>query len=94
MTGGRIWIEYWKKWRGRGMPANRKPNTTPEKKPKPTMQELLLADERYEKSHGKIVKNREQAREGMRLLLDVYMGKMSFEEYERHWAKVCALYRK
>ena len=75
------------------MPASRKKSTPPEKKPKPTSQELRLADENYEKSHGKIVKNRELAREGMRLLLDVYQGKMTFDEYERHWEKLCASYR-
>ena len=75
------------------MPAGRRPITKPEKKPKLSSQEQRLADENYEKSHGKIVKNRELAREGMRLVLDVYQGKLSYEEYERHWYKVCESYR-
>jgi hypothetical protein len=29
----------------------------------------------------------------MRLVLAVYEGKMTMDEYERHWAQVCALYR-
>ena len=52
-----------------------------------------MADENYERSHGKIIRNRELAREGMRLVLAVYQGKMTFEEYERHWEKLCASYR-
>jgi len=75
------------------MPARRKPSTTPEKKPKPSLQDLRLADEKYERTHGKIVRNRELQREGMRLVLAVYEGKMTMDEYERHWAQVCALYR-
>ena len=75
------------------MPANRKPPTPPEKKPTPSLQDLRLADSEYEKSHGKIVRNPELRREGMRLIRDVYEGKMTFEQYEEHWAKLCALYR-
>ena len=75
------------------MPASRKPSMKLERKPRPTTAELRLADEEYEKSHGKIVKKRDLAREGMRLVLAVYQGKMTFAEYERHWEKLCASYR-
>ena len=75
------------------MPAMRKPSMTKEQRPRPTTAELRLADENYERSHGKIIRNRGLAREGMRLVLAVYQGKMTFEEYERHWEKLCASYR-
>ena len=74
------------------MPASRKKNTDEEPKPRPSTPKAYSETD-YEKTHGKIVKNRDLAREGMRLVLAVYQGKMTFAEYEKHWEKLCASYR-
>ena len=57
------------------------------------MHEQHSADERYRKMHGQTVTNRELQREGFRMIDDVLKGKMTVEEYERHWAKLCEMYR-
>jgi len=45
------------------------------------------------KRHGKVVVNRELQREGFRMINDVLKGKMTVEEYERHWQKLCEIYK-
>lgn len=52
-----------------------------------------MAEEAYRKRHGKVVVNRELQREGFRMINDVLKGKMTVEEYERHWQKLCEIYK-
>ena len=75
------------------MPRNMKQITSQPSKPKPTLAELRLAEEAYAKSHGRIVTNRELQREGFRMINDVLKGRMTVDDYERHWAKLCEDYR-
>ena len=75
------------------MGANRRPSTKIESPKRPTSQELRLAEEAYRKRHGKVVVNRELQREGFRMINDVLKGKMTVEEYERHWQKLCEIYK-
>jgi len=73
--------------------ANRRPSTKIESPKRLSSQEIRLADEAYARTHGKVVVNRELQREGFRMINDVLKGKMTVEEYERHWQKLCELYR-